>query len=168
MTTEIGTAVTHWTARLAVGLYLVRYLLRAGRSSSVPTCGEAVTWSCGALLFLMHVAAAFHFVHGWSHHAAYVHTAARTADVTGLTWGGGIYFNYAMTVWWPCDALAVSRASHRGRPLPRRYNLLTQLFFGGMMLSATVVFGPAWWLAVAFCWLAAFVGLFLRRRRNAL
>ncbi len=164
MTTEAGAAITLWTARLAVALCLGRLLLRAGRTTSFPSAVEAALWACGASVFLGHVAAAFEFLHGWSHTAACAHTARRTAALTGLDWGGGIFLNYALTVWWPADAIAVCVAAHRCRPRPRWYSRTTDLFFGFMLLNATVVFGSRWWLAVAAAWLAAVI--VIRRRRS--
>lgn len=165
MATETGTAITFWTARLAVGLYLGRLLLRAGRTTNAPSGIEAAVWTCGAAVFLAHVTSAFQLAHDWSHAAAYEHTARRTAAVTGLDWGGGIFLNYALTVWWPADAIAVCVAAHRRRPLPYWYARPTDLYFGFMMLNATIVFGSRWWLAVAAAWLAAVIVIRSRRRR---
>jgi hypothetical protein len=164
MTTATGAAVTLWTARLAVALYLGRILFRGDRTTNAPSAIEAAVWTCGAAIFLVHVAAAFQFHHGWSHAAAYEHTARRTAAVTGLDWGGGIFLNYALTAWWPADAIAVCVAARRRRPLPRWYTRTTEVFFGFMILNATVVFGSRWWLFVAAAWFA--VAIVIRRRRK--
>jgi hypothetical protein len=166
MTAESGAAITLWTARLAVGLYLGRLLLRAGRTANAPSSIEAAVWACAAAVFLAHVAAAFQFHHGWSHAAAYEHTARRTAAVTGFDWGGGIFLNDALTVWWPADAIAVGVAARRRRPFPNWYSRTTDLCFGFMILNATVVFGSRWWLAVAAAWLAAVLVIRNRRRRS--
>jgi hypothetical protein len=163
MPTELQEAVVLWTARLAVALYLARLLLRARSTTRVPSRREAALWCCGCCVFLTHVAAAFQFHHDWSHAAAYVQTARQTASVTGLYWGGGLYFNYVFTAWWVADAAAVLVAARRQRPLPRRYALLTDLFFGFMVLNATVVFGSRAWLAVAA---GVFVLLVALRRRS--
>jgi hypothetical protein len=151
---------------MAVALYLVRLLVRAGRTANAPSAIEAAVWTCGAAVFLTHVAAAFQFHHGWSHVAAYAHTARQTAAMTGFDWGGGIFLNYALTLWWPADATAVCVAAHRRRPLPRGYTRTTDLFFGFMTFNATVVFGPRWWLAVAAAWLAAVIVVRIRRRHR--
>jgi hypothetical protein len=166
MTTETGAAITLWTARLAVGLYLGRLLLRLGRSANAPSSIEAAVWACAAAVFLVHVAAAFQFHHGWSHAVAYAQTARRTAAVTGLKWGGGIFLNYALTLWWPADAIAVCVAARRCRPLPRWYMRTTDLFFAFMMVNATIVFGSRWWLAAAIGWLVVVVVIRRRRRRG--
>jgi hypothetical protein len=166
MTTETGAAITLWTARLAVAFYLGRLLLRAGRASNAPAPIEAAVWACAAAVFLTHVATAFQFHHQWSHAAAYEHTARRTAALTGFNWGGGLYLNYALTAWWPADAIAVCIAARRGRPLPRWYARSADLFFGFMILNATVVFGSRWWLAVAGAWVAAVLVVRSRRKRS--
>ncbi|MFO0819898.1 MAG: hypothetical protein U1A77_18260 [Pirellulales bacterium] len=57
-------------------------------------------WTIGCLGLAAHMAAAFHFVHNWSHLAAWEHTAKRTAEEFGFYWGDGIYANYlALAVW---------------------------------------------------------------------
>jgi hypothetical protein len=64
-----------------------------------------LAWTLACAFYLMHVAAAFQFHHHWSHLAAYRETAQQTAEVFGLNWGGGLYFNYAFTIVWIADAL---------------------------------------------------------------
>ena len=164
MTIDSGTAIILWTARFAVALYLGRLLLRAGSTTRFPSVTEAAVWSCGAIVFLTHVAAAFQFAHGWSHAAACEHTARQTAAVTGLDWGGGIYLNYAFTLWWVVDVIAVLVAARRQRPLPPGYRRLADVFFGFMVLNATVVFGARWWLVVAVVWLILWI--VVRRKRG--
>jgi hypothetical protein len=164
MPTETQAAITLWTARLAVAFYLGSLLLGARRTTRVPSGMEAALWCCGGIVFLTHVAAAFQFYHVWSHAIAYAHTARQTAAVTGLDWGGGLYLNYVFTAWWVVNAGLVLVAARREHPLPRGYTWFAHAFFGFMVLNATVVFGPRWWLIVAAgCLVLLFV---LRRRRG--
>ncbi len=104
-------------------------------------------WTIGCVALLLHVVAAFHFVHDWSHEAAYAHTTEQTAAVTGWHWGGGVWVNYAFQLWWVIDVVWSWR---RGLDrLPRGYVIGMHLVVGFLMFNATVVFGLAWWRWVA-------------------
>jgi hypothetical protein len=98
-------------------------------------------WTAGCIVFLIHVASAFHFQHHWSHAAAYRATAAQTVAIVGLDWGGGLYFNYAFTLLWVADVLwlRIFPQSYSRRDGWIKYSL--QIFFAFMWLNATVVFG---------------------------
>jgi hypothetical protein len=89
----------------------------------------------------VHVGLAYHFFHQWSQDSAYRATARQTADVTGLDWGGGLYFNYALIAFWIADVAWWWRdpESHRGRP--RVLNIIWHGFLVFMIFNATVVFG---------------------------
>ena len=91
-----------------------------------------IFWIAGGAFYLAHVAAAFQFEHHWSHAVAYEATARQTADVFGLNWGGGLYFNYVFTILWIAQAIWWWRS----RAL--------QWFFAFMFFNATIVFGS--WL----------------------
>ena len=146
-----------WTARLAVGCWIARWLVEAHLRSQpdgvhriVPTRAPLLWWTAGCLLHLVHVAAAFHLVHGWSHAADWEHTAQRTAAVTGLHWGGGVWLNDLFTLLWPLDVLRWWGEHERGRSLcPAAIVRGWQLFSLAMVVSATVLFGPAGWTAIA-------------------
>jgi hypothetical protein len=167
METDLGEQIVRWTARLAVAAYLCRLTAdlwsgrlfwpasTAGIQSVAPMANRAQhfcggsdgvvrwIWTAGSLVYLLHVAAAFHFVHDWSHAAAWAQTAQQTAAVTGWYWGGGLWINYAFTLWWPLDvAWTWRRGLHR---LPRWYVAGLHAVVGFLMFNATVVFGPAWW-----------------------
>lgn len=73
-----------------------------GVDSKAPLLGRLflAAWTIGCVSLIVHMAAAFHFVHHWSHQAAWEHTAKRTAEEFGFYWGHGIYANYlALAVW---------------------------------------------------------------------
>jgi len=163
----VGEQIVRWSARLAVAacavrltadLWSRRLLPGAGAADMgnvAPTveraqhsrggCGGVVlwVWTAGCIVYLLHVAAAFHFVHSWSHAGAWRQTAQQTADVTGWHWGGGLWINYAFTLWWPLDAGWTWRRGLDG--LPRWYVWTLHALAGFLMFNATVVFGPAWW-----------------------
>jgi hypothetical protein len=142
-----GQALTLWTIRVAAGLYVAAvagWLARRDRSSRA-----AWTAACG--FYLVHVAAAFHFYHAWSHAAAYRETARQTAAVFGVNWGGGLYFNYAFTAIWIADVLWWWRGLEAYRRRPRWVTAAVHTFFAFMFLNATVVFaqGGTRWFGVA-------------------
>ena len=62
-------------------------------------------WTVGAVLALVHVLAAFHYVHGWSHTAAVIETARRTREQIGFPVGSGVWFNYAFLLAWGLDVI---------------------------------------------------------------
>src|SRR5882757_9463547 len=120
---ETGELLTRWTVRIAMGCYalsLGRRIVEGslgveqggrerGPSSALraPSPGGrrissvAVSlWYVGCMVYLVHLACAFRFFHHWSHAAAVEHTAIRSAEVVGLRFGGGIWFNYLFTAVW--------------------------------------------------------------------
>ena len=103
-------AVTIWTA---LALYVAG---EYGRTRRPPTPWARPVWLLGALTYLAHVAAAFGIHHDWSHAAAYAYTAARTEELFGLDWGGGLWVNYAFTAIWIGEGLCWQL---RPRPLRR-------------------------------------------------
>ena len=113
------------------------------------TMAVAWAWRVGAGWYLVHVAAAFQFRHGWSHVTATEATARQTAAVTGWNLGAGIWVNYAFTAaWvvvaarWPCLA-----------PGLRRGWIIWFLF---MTVNGAVIFvsGPERWVGIVLTTLA--------------
>ena len=74
-----GEQIVNWTARLAVLCYLARLLIDVAVPFS-PKRNRAArcVWTAGCICLLVHFAAVFHFVHHWSHAAAWEHTRERT------------------------------------------------------------------------------------------
>jgi hypothetical protein len=101
-------------------------------------------WTIGAVLATIHSAAAFKVFHGWSHDAALVATARQTLAVTGIDWGGGLYFNYAFVGVWLADALWwwIAPRSHESRPPVIGAVVRGFLFF--MFLNGAVIFADGW------------------------
>ena len=143
---EFGEALTRWTVRLAVACYFGRLLIDVAAPSHERW--QRVSrrlWTIGCGAYLMHVAAAFHFFHGWSHAAAWRSTARQTGELFGLDWGGGLYVNYLFTAVWIGDA---SAWWFLGLSYPRRWRRVyraLQGFFAFIAFNATVVFGPHFW-----------------------
>jgi hypothetical protein len=94
-------------------------------------------WTLACALYLAHVAAAFHFVHHWSHTAAYEHTA----QISG--WGAGLYINYAFTLLWIVTAIRWWRG--------HRPTALIQWSFAFMFFNAAIIFGGGFirWFGIA-------------------
>ena len=141
-----GKLLTLWTIRLAAVLYaasVMAWLRHRDRSARL-------TWTLGCLLYVAHVACAFNFYHHWTHWAAYQDTSRRTAELLGLHWGGGIYFNYIFTIVWVVDVFWWWRGVALYRNRPQWMNTSVHTFFAFMFFNAAVVFaaGPVRWLGV--------------------
>ena len=151
-----------WLARASVALYAAAVLIAvAGRTTTTRNFRRwRATWSSACLLLIFHILAAFHFEHGWSHSAALKHTAEQTARVTGINWGGGLYFNYAFLVLWLVDAAMLWTAASTK---PSRLRRITDLACIFMVLNATVVFGPRWWIGPVI--IVGLIAVQLRRRK---
>ncbi len=137
--------LTLWLARASVAFYAAAVLIAvSGRGKTDCRFRRwRIAWSAACLLLVIHVLAAFHFEHDWSHTAAFQHTADQTARVTGIDWGGGLYFNYAFLTLWLFDVLLLWRTSESRPSRLRRVTNLACLF---MILNATIIFGPFWWI----------------------
>ncbi len=148
MPTPLGVAITAWTARVAVGCYVARLLIDAARPHDDRWQQRArLVWTLGVVSFLMHVAAAFHYYHAWSHAAAWEHTREQTLGKTGWDSGAGLSCNYAFTLVWLIDAAAWWFDVRWPR---RQWAYFTlQGFYAFMIINATAVFGPPGWFAVA-------------------
>jgi hypothetical protein len=113
--TEWADFCVYWTARTALAFYVLSLGLRmlaAGRPSWLNAA--RLTWTIGYGIFLVHLAAAFHFVHGWSHAAAIEETARRTHETVGLDWGGGVYVNHTFAI--VCNVFAAPALDRGERP----------------------------------------------------
>lgn len=122
---------------------------------------EGSLWRWGLAFYLVHAAAAFHWVHHWSHEAAWQHTARQVRDVVGWESGAGVWVNYGFTLAW----VAVVAAGPRLPPtLARAWRAL----FVFIAFQGAVVFapGPARWIALLGFGLAGWVGLARRRSRR--
>ncbi|MEO8497915.1 MAG: hypothetical protein ABI614_22840 [Planctomycetota bacterium] len=169
---QITELLTRWSVRLAVACYVGRVALDLGLLGDwPPRSANKLTrwvWTIGCLLYLMHVVCAFAFFHEWSHSRALAHTAAQTETLTGIRWGGGLYFNYALTLLWVADTVAWWAGDVETHYRSRSYFWTLHGVFAFMVFNATVVFGPPAWR-----WIAAVVGValtivYFRARRNRL
>ncbi len=126
----IALAIVAWAA--------AEWLKRRGPRRS-DSAARAV-WTAGALLLGLHTLAAFHVVHRWSHQAAADETARQTAALTGLSWSGGLFVNYAFLAVWAADAVWwwTAPASYRGRPSAVQTAVF--VFFVFMFVNGAIVF----------------------------
>ena len=99
-------------------------------------------WGAGCDFNSLHILAAFHFTHGWSHAAAVEHVAKQSEAVIGVPFGAGIWFNYAFTTLWIIDAawLWGNEESYAQRTTWITWVIHSFLFF--MVVNAAVVFAP--------------------------
>ena len=124
-------------------------------------------WTAGCITLAIHVLTAMHYEHGWSHAAALRHTAKQTLKVAGIDWGGGLYFNYGLLLLWTADVCLLWIGCKRPIRLRKPVRRLNEWACAFIVLNATVVFGPSWWLVVAAAFgISGFV-LWRRERSSA-
>ena len=128
---------TLWTARLCFLLYVLALGLRLRRRNRA----ARIAWSTGFVVFALHMIAAFQFEHHWSHADAYAETARKTAALTGLDWGGGLYMNYLLAVVWLADVLWWLLGPRSYLHRPAAIEATVQGYFAFLWFNATVVFG---------------------------
>lgn len=98
-----------------------------------------LVWTAALVLYLLHVAAAFHFQYGWSHAIALRETARQTRELFGVDSGSGLYLNYLFTAIWISDCLWwwLLPMGYAARPIA--VSAVIQGFMGFMFVNATVV-----------------------------
>jgi hypothetical protein len=143
----IGTLFIHWSARITFLLYataLAAWLVGKPRAARL-------AWTCSFLLYLAHVAAAFHFRHHWSHEAAYEETARQSAELFGVPSGAGLYCNYTFTAVWAYDVIWIWWNAETHRRRRRWIPTVIHSFMAFLFFNATVVFASGWvrWMGLA-------------------
>jgi len=159
---EIGEFLTRWTVRIAVVLYVLSLASRR-----FAPAWSRWAWTGGCLAYLLHVAAAFHYYHDWSHDEAYESTARQTAEVVGVNWGEGLYVNYLFTLAWSIDVLWWWIAARSYVARSRVIEWVVHGFLGFVVFNATVVFASGFsrWLGIGACILVAAVWLWPRKEK---
>ncbi|MCO6457165.1 MAG: hypothetical protein J5I93_17860 [Pirellulaceae bacterium] len=143
-----GILLTRWTIRLALALYALYLASRlASAPGERPRPWQRHVWTAACASFLVHLAAAMHFYHGWSHQAAVDDTARQTEALLGVAFGEGIYFSYVFAALWLADVLWwwVGPASYLARGRWLEWGVHAYLFF--IAFHGAVVFesGPTRW-----------------------
>jgi hypothetical protein len=161
----LGILLTKWTIRLALMCFVAYVAGWVAGPANVRSRWQTVArwlWTVGCGLFLVHVACAFHFYHGWSHTVAWETTASETDAQLGFRFGDGIYFSYVFGVLWVLDVMAAW--FWPAAPLALRGLVHTYLFF--IAFNGAIVFeaGPTRWAGIAACLLLA--GLIMRAAYN--
>jgi len=101
---NLGEMLTRNTVRLSLAWYAAALIamlqLQRGDWTAATMPGRLARWcwTWAVVVFLVHLAMAFHFYHGWSHADAF----ERTRQVSGT--GEGIYTSYLFTLLWVADA----------------------------------------------------------------
>lgn len=97
-------------------------------------------YTAALVLALGHAAMAFEVAYSWSHRVAMESTAAQTAALTGIRWGGGIFVNYLFLAVWTADAIRwwAAPAGYTNRRLP--VDRLRLAFFLFMFINGAIVF----------------------------
>src|SRR5262245_50745387 len=128
---------TAWLAMAVLGASAAARLARTPGQSGDES-RRRVLWTAACILLWIHAACAFQFVHHGSHAAAYAHTARQTAQVIGLDWGGGIYFNYLLMILWAGDVAWWWLATRSFRARPPVIGRIVRGFVAFMTLNAAV------------------------------
>lgn len=121
---------------------------------------EAGAWRAGAVLYAVHVAAAFQHAYRWSHAVAVADNIRQVRDTLGIQFGAGIWVNYAFSAGWVMAAVAWNR-------LPAGIRTTWKAVFLFIAFQGTVVFahGRGRWIGLALFGLAG--AAWLRGRRAA-
>jgi len=164
-----------WTVRLSMVMMWAAWMLRLGVGPSRVGSNQRAAssswarwgWSSGAGLMIVHICAAFAFVHGWSHVDAAEATAAETLAVTGSSFGGGVWFNYIFLTLWVADAVWWWVAERGYLARSRWIDALVYGFMGFIAFQATVVFeaGVVRWAGVVATVSLLFAALLFARRK---
>jgi hypothetical protein len=156
-------AITVW---LALWGYAMGVFCQVHPNASLWRDRARLAWTFGSTLFVIHVFAAFHVYHQWSHQAAMEHVAQETARVMGRAMGQGIFVSYAYTLIWALDAIWWWAAGHQ-----RYFNNVQSLqklkhaFMFFIFVNGTIVF-EAWRVKIfGALVLLALLWAYLKRRQ---
>jgi hypothetical protein len=151
-----GEIFTIWSVRAATLFYVTALAIWLGAtgpraSGSVARRTARLLWTAGCFSYLAHVYGAFEYFHGWSHAAAYAETARQTAELFGLYWGGGLFFNYAFTIVWVADVIWSWRGLQTYERRSRWISAAMHAFLAFMFFNGAVVFASGFsrWLGLA-------------------
>jgi len=102
---SVGPLLISWTVRIALLCYTVATVINLLQPDTIQRLRIVrPLWTAGALMFVAHVAAAFHFQHHWSHAQAVQSTAIQTEQLIGIPFGEGLWFSYLFLMLWIADA----------------------------------------------------------------
>jgi len=148
--TDVGDDLIRGTIRISLAYYaaavgLMLFLRPAewsgpGRGRLARWC-----WSLAWAAYVVHVAMAFHFYHGWSHADAVRHTE----EVSGF--GPGIYVSHLFTLWWTFDVAWWWFRPRAYAARPAWIGRTLHAFMAFIAFNGTVVYetGPIRWAGLA-------------------
>ena len=140
-----GDLLISWSIRIAMLLLVASFVIQIqGSSKYRNSLSFKLIWTLGWLFMLLHVAAAFHFVHDWSHRAAFVATENETFQQLGFRYGAGIYFNYVFVVAWAVDVYFTWRPARRNVIGIRRFLFAGRCYLLFIAFNGVVVFESGW------------------------
>lgn len=137
---DVGDRFTRNTIRLSFAWYVAALggmtRLKPGDWAAATTAGRAVRWcwTWAAVVFVVHVAAAFHFFHHWSHR----HAFEETLRESGV--GEGIYVSYLFTAAWAADAAWWWFAPRRYADRSKWVDRALHSFMAFIVFNGTVVY----------------------------
>lgn len=148
--TDVGDALTRNTVRLSLAWYAAALfmMMRMHRDDwAVRTCFGRVArwcWTWGVVVFLVHLAVAFHYFHNWSH----AHAFETTRQASGV--GEGVFVSYFFTLWWSFDAAIWWSAPRWYAERPAWIGRTLHLFMLFIVFNGMVVFesGPIRWAGI--------------------
>jgi hypothetical protein len=159
-----GDDLVRLTVRLSLCYYALALtmmlLLRPADWGAATVRGSLARWcwTWAWLIYVVHVACAFHFYHHWSHADAVRHTAL----VSGF--GPGIFASHLFTLAWGFDVAAwwLAPAWYARRPAWMSRTLHAFMLF--IVFNATIVYetGPIRWAGVLLFLELAAVSLYRR------
>lgn len=149
-----GEFLTRSTVWISIVAYTIGCVIFATSRRQSSDRWARTAWTTGCAALVAHFISAFHFHHAWSHEAAYIDTARQTAEVFALNWGGGLFINYAVAIFWTTDVVwwwIAGVSSYRRRPW--LLTLMWHSFLIFIIFNATVVFedGLARWAGLLVC-----------------
>jgi hypothetical protein len=121
---------------------------------------------------VLHIGAAFHYYHQWSHAAAVADTARQTGEIIGWKFGEGIYFNYLFAAVWLGDCFWWWRSPQSYWLRARWMTAAIHAYLAFIAFQAVVVFEEGMVRVVGIAATAALVILagrfwFAGRRKSA-
>jgi hypothetical protein len=135
-------------------------------AASVVAHGRArrLLWTMAAGLMLVHSAAAFGAIYGWSHDVATAETRRQTRALVGIDSGAGIVVNYVFVLVWIADAIWWWQAPGRYARRPRWIGRVVHAFVWFMVVNGAVIFADGWMRLLGAIAVATVSFAWVRRR----
>ena len=161
---EFLTRGTIWVSILSYAIGCVVFAVTRQQDKWV-----RLAWTSGCAALILHFICAFQFYHSWSQTSAYAETARQTARVVAINWGGGLFINYAVAIFWLADVAwwwlaGVNSYRHR----PWIVTLIWHGFLIFIIFNAMVVFkdGMTRWIGLLVCLTLCLSWVSISRQRS--